>query len=215
MGQKKLDAAVESFERRSGSMPPVSVEWKPYMIDPKTKTEGEEFEAYNIRRWGSSGWTHGLKRSGRKVGANFSNWVTWPNTLRAHQLIAYVTDPSRRSESKPSTSECNAAIFDAMYECGENVSLPETLVRIGTESLGVTEGEAPALRAHLENNTGAREVMREIQTGRKQYNIGGVPYFIVGAESGKGIVGTPYGFSGAQDSSTFVDIFEELADKLE
>lgn len=48
------------------------VEWKPYMIDPGTKAEGEEFEAYNVRRWGSSGWTHSLKRSGRQVGANFN-----------------------------------------------------------------------------------------------------------------------------------------------
>ena len=66
------------------------------MIDPNTKPNGEEFEAYNIRRWGSSGWTHSLKRSGQKVGANFDNWVTWPNTLRAHQLVAFVTNPNRR-----------------------------------------------------------------------------------------------------------------------
>ncbi|KAL7555092.1 LOW QUALITY PROTEIN: hypothetical protein ACHAWF_018805 [Thalassiosira exigua] len=212
--QKKLDAAVSDFER-SASAPPISVEWKPYMIDPNTKKEGEEFEAYNIRRWGSSGWTHSLKRSGRKVGANFNNWVTWPNTLKAHQLIAYVTDPNRRASTKPSTSDCNAAIFDAMYECGENVSLVETLVKIGQERLGVAESEADTLRSHLENNEGAREVLREINTGRKRYGIGGVPYFIVGAEEGDRKVGRPYGFSGAQDSSTFVGLFEELAEKLE
>lgn len=189
------------------------------MIDPNTKTDGEEFEAYNIRRWGSSGWTHGLKQNGRKVGANFNNWVTWPNTLKAHQLIAYVTNPSRQvqvaTNDKPSTSECNAVIFDAMYECGENVSLVDTLVKIGQERLGVTESEAPELRMHLENNVGAKEVMKEIQSGRRRYGIGGVPYFIVGAVEGGSGVGKPYGFSGAQDSNAFVEIFEELAEKLE
>lgn len=185
------------------------------MIDPNTKKDGEEFEAYNVRRWGSSGWTHGLKRSGRKVGANFSNWQTWPNTLKAHQLIAFVTDSSRQAANKPSTSDCNAAIFDAMYECGENVSLVETLVKIGTERLGVTDDEAAGLRTHLETDAGAREVMKEIQTGRKRYSISGVPFFIVGAMDGESSLGRPYGFSGAQDSSTFVEMFEELAGSLE
>jgi len=185
------------------------------MIDPGTKKEGEEFEAYNIRRWGSSGWTQSLKRSGKKVGANFSNWKTWPNTLKAHQLIAYVTNPSRQAENKPSTSDCNAAIFNAMYEEGMNVSLVETLVKIGTECLGITDNEVSDLQTHLENNAGAKDVMKEIQTGRKRYNISGVPFFIMGAVEGESSIGKPYGFSGAQDSSTFVDMFEELASSLE
>ncbi len=194
------------------------------MIDPNTKIDGEEFEAYNFRRWGGSGWTQGLKRSGRKVGANFGNWRTWPNTLRAHQLIAYVTNPERRGRAvddrcvsvpPPSTSECNAAIFDAMYERGENVSLTETLVRIGTERLGVSDEEIPVLRLYLETNAGAKDVMREIQSGRRRYNIKGVPHFIVGAMDGESSLGRPYGFSGAQDSSAFVEMFEELARTLE
>lgn len=184
------------------------------MIDPNTKIDGEEFEAYNVRRWGSSGWTHGLKRSGRKVGANFNNWVTWPNTFRAHQLIAYVTNPNREAAVVPSTSECNTAIFDAMYERGENVSLVETLVRIGRERLGVTEEEVPGLRKHLEKNEGKREVVRDIQAGRRRYDISGVPFFVVGATDGESSVGRPYGFSGAQDPDTFQEIFEELAEKL-
>lgn len=196
---------------------------QPYMIDPNTKPNGEEFEAYNIRRWGSSGWTHSLKRSGQKVGANFDNWVTWPNTLRAHQLIAFVTNPNNRRGSVsekyiPTTSECNAAIFNAMYECGANVSLVDTLIQIAKESLGVTsEDEIANLRSHLENNVGARDVMKEIQTGRKRYNISGVPYFVIGAKKendGEEYVGQPYGVSGAQEGSTFVDMFEELAGNL-
>ncbi|KAL7431978.1 hypothetical protein ACHAXH_004223 [Discostella pseudostelligera] len=200
--------------------PHINVEWKPYIIDPNTKTEGEEFESYNIRRWGSSGWTHGLKRSGRKVGANFNSWKTWPNTLKAHQLIAYITsNPNRPAvgpdvSSRPTTSECNAAIFEAMYERGENVSLTDTLVKIGTEKLGITHEEVQDLRSHLETNAGAKDVMKEIQLGRRHYNIQGVPYFIVSAVQGGESVGRPYGFSGAQDSSTFVEIFEELAGTL-
>ena len=155
---------------------------KPYMIDPNTNMNGEEFEAYNIRRWGSSSWTNSLIRSGRSVGANFNNWQIWPNTLRAHQLIDYITNPEgdrKAGEGRnilPSTSECNAAIFHAMYECGANVSMVDTLVNIGVEELGITnnEIEKEELRTHLENNAGATAVMSEIQLGRKKYNIGGI-----------------------------------------
>ncbi|KAL3779906.1 hypothetical protein ACHAWO_004482 [Cyclotella atomus] len=163
------------------------------MIDPGTKAEGEEFEAYNVRRWGSSGWTHSLKRSGRQVGANFNE----------------------QADNKPSSSECNAAIFDAMYERGENVSLTDTLVKIATNQLGVSESEADQLRAHLESNAGSKAVVKEIQEGRKKYNISGVPFFVIGASRNGRFVGRPYGFSGAQNSETFEEIFGELAVALE
>lgn len=38
--------------------------------------------AYNRRRWGSDGWTQGLRASGRKSGAMFRDWRWWPNTLK-------------------------------------------------------------------------------------------------------------------------------------
>ena len=125
-----------------------------------------------------------------------------------------MTSTKRKVENKPTTSECNAAIFDAMYECGENVSLVDTLVKIGTERLGVSASEVNDLKLHLENNVGAKDVMKEIQTGRRRYQIQGVPFFVIGAVDGESSLGQPYGFSGAQDSSTFADIFEELAGNL-
>ncbi len=130
-------------------------------------------------------------------------------------MIAYLTNPARTVENKPTTSECNAAIFDAMYERGENVSLVDTLVNIGTERLGVSASEVEDLKRHLDNNIGAKDVMKDIQTGRRRYKIQGVPFFVIGAVDGEeSYMGQPYGFSGAQDSSTFVDIFEELAENL-
>jgi len=101
-----------------------------------------------------------------------------------------------------------------MYECGENISLVDTLVNIGIERLGVKDCEVTELREHLENNVGARAVIHEIQTGRKRHGIKGVPFFVIGAVDGESEVGQPYAFSGAQDPSTFQNIFGELAEKL-
>jgi predicted DsbA family dithiol-disulfide isomerase len=130
-------------------------------------------------------------------------------------MIAYLTNPNRQSENKPTTSECNAAIFHAMYEKGENVSFTETLVQIAISQLGVSESEAGQLRTHLDENAGSEAVVKEIQEGRKKYNINGVPFFVIGASREGQYVGRPYCFSGAQDSETFENIFRELSVLLE
>uniref|UniRef100_A0A6V2GUZ4 DSBA-like thioredoxin domain-containing protein n=1 Tax=Ditylum brightwellii TaxID=49249 RepID=A0A6V2GUZ4_9STRA len=172
------------------------------MIDPGTNPTGEEFEAYNQRRWGGSGWTRDLKTQGRKIGATFQNWKWWPHTLKAHQLVLYSQDKGVDSHTS------NAAIFHALYEDGVNVSLVEELVKIGVHDLGLGEECEEELKMYLEQDYGAEEVKREIERGRRRYDISGVPFFIVEREGGGG--GRPYGFSGAQSSSTFCRIFEEL-----
>lgn len=176
------------------------------MIDPNFSKSGEEFEAYNIRRWGSSSWTHHLKQEGQKDGASFSNWKWWPHTLKAHQLVQYAAE----HHGVP-TSQTNAAIFHAMYEEGKNVSFVETLVDIAVEDLKIPAEGRNALRDYLERDEGAEQVKEEIRQGRSKYKISGVPLFIiekVGEDSSR-----PYGLSGAQKSSTFLQVFEELLEE--
>uniref|UniRef100_A0A7S4N3L0 DSBA-like thioredoxin domain-containing protein n=1 Tax=Odontella aurita TaxID=265563 RepID=A0A7S4N3L0_9STRA len=169
------------------------------MIDPQTNRNGEEFEAYNTRRWGSSGWTHHLKSEGRKDGATFKKWVWWPNTSKAHELVLFA------ERNGIDTSISNRALFEAIYEEGENISLVNVLVKVG-ERLNLPSEE---LRRFLENEEGKRDVVKEIQTGRKKYRISGVPYFIIGREGSNEL---PYGLSGAQEARTFLQYFEELSD---
>lgn len=192
MGQKRLEQAVEHFGRDK-----VKVEWKPYMIDPGTNPQGEEFEAYNRRRWGGSGWTHHLKQEGRKDGANFNDWKWWPNTLHAHQFVAFA------SENGVSTAESNQVLFESLYEEGENISLVDTLVAIGKNKLNLDETE---LRTYLEDEETAKQVKKEMSTGRSKYGISGVPFFIIDGNA----VDKPYAFSGAQPSATFLEVFDEV-----
>ena len=50
-GEKKhlCLVAVASYQNA------VSVEWRPFLIDAGTKVEGEDYAAYNARRWGGDG----------------------------------------------------------------------------------------------------------------------------------------------------------------
>ena len=189
------------------------VEWKPFQIDPGTAQMGETVGDYCRRRWGGSGWTNHLKSEGRKDGANFGDWKWWPNTSKAHQLIQFC-----ESNGISSTDRVNALLFQAEYEKGENISLVDVLVRIGQEASDENVGNANAinadeLRRYLTKDEGKAQVQRDIAFGREKYGISGVPYFIVSAEDGTPNLTKrrPYGFSGAQSSETFVELFEELA----
>ena len=75
---KNLDAAIEKFGEER-----VEVSCLPYIIDPGTAAGGEEYLAYNKRRWGSDGWTYSLKAQGRKVGAPFQDWKWWAKYLKS------------------------------------------------------------------------------------------------------------------------------------
>jgi predicted DsbA family dithiol-disulfide isomerase len=139
-----------------------------------------------------------LKQEGTKDGAIFKKWTWWPSTMKAHQFVAFA------SKHGVSTSASNQVLFEALYEEGENISLVDTLVSIGKNKLELDETE---LRAYLEDNETAKEVKKEIESGRRKYRIGGVPYFIVDGNA----VDKPYAFSGAQPQATFLEVFDEVS----
>ena len=201
VGQKRLDKAIAAFHKNGENHRPcsISVTWKPYQIDPGTAVNGEEFEAYNQRRWGGSGWTRSLKQNGMKDGASFKDWNWWPNTMKAHQMVKFADE-----RCGVDTAKSNAALFNALYEEGKNVSLLDVLVQVGKDDLGLPEDE---LRRYLEEDEGAEAVRFEIEEGRKMYRITGVPFFVI---SRVGSEGPPYGLSGAQSARSFLDVFEKL-----
>mmetsp|Transcript_16083 Transcript_16083/g.44275 ORF Transcript_16083/g.44275 Transcript_16083/m.44275 type:complete len:205 (+) Transcript_16083:174-788(+) len=198
----------------------MKIQWKPYMIDPNTEKGGEEYTAYNRRRWGSDGWTHHLRSEGRGVGANFANWKWWPHTMKAHQMVCFfeerdgVQDNNDDDQGEDITSRCNQALFQALYEEGQNLSNIDTLVNsVAVAKLGLSSNDTNTLRQYLQQDQAASRVKREIAQAQQQYRISGVPFFIIGYQNPEQQEqSTPYGFSGAQSPETFLEIFRELSE---
>lgn len=170
------------------------------MIDPATKPEGEEYLAYNRRRWGSDGWTQSLRSKGQKVGAPFADWRTWPNTLNAHRLMlhASILYPGRPSLQH----QLKGALFEACYEKGENISDLSCLVAVAE----ACEMDVASARSYLQSHEGKDEVVRECRKASSS-GVSGVPYFYVNGDA----VDRPYGFSGAVGASQLVRLFEEVS----
>mmetsp|Transcript_6182 Transcript_6182/g.18281 ORF Transcript_6182/g.18281 Transcript_6182/m.18281 type:complete len:164 (+) Transcript_6182:1656-2147(+) len=163
------------------------------MIDPGTQEDGEDYMAYNRRRWGGDGWTHSLRAKGRQVGAPFEDWRIWPNTMKAHQLMRFA--PEKAPELKH-------RIFEGIYERGENVSDLETLCRIAADC-GV---DADGFRKVVDTRPAIDDIRRECAKA-SQRGVSGVPYFVVSGREGK----RPVGFSGAQSTEVFLEVFSEVS----
>ena len=73
-----------------------------------------------------------MKRMGRKEGAPYANWVTWPNTTHCSRLLML-------AEKHGLSDAVVGRLYRACYEEGQNVSLRETVARVATEA-GVPDG---------------------------------------------------------------------------
>ena len=173
------------------------------MIDPSISVTGEDLEAYCVRGWGSSAWINRLKVEGGKSGAPFADWKYACHTLKAHRLIKFAHD-----KHNIDTSTSNAAIFKALYEEGKNISSVDVLVEIGHNVLQLPKTNE--LRKYLNSRENEQEVKDEMKLYSRQYNITGVPLFVIEAESSDD---TPYGLSGAQPKEAFLQIFQEFLEE--
>jgi len=184
VGEKKFAIAREKFLKENPDCS-IKVHWHAYMIDPATKKQGEDYMAYNVRRWGGDGWTYDLKEAGKKVGCNFANWKIWPNTFLAHCVVAAA---QKQEKGEDALNE----IFAMCYEKGENVSDAKTLGALA-EKLKI--GETWKTKEIQE------EVLKDDNQAKDELDIHGVPYFILGGKMA---------LEGAQDPATFVKAFSGL-----
>jgi predicted DsbA family dithiol-disulfide isomerase len=206
VGQKRLHQGILQFQRQQGrAVVDIQIEWKAYQLDPNTAVEGEDFDAYNMRRWGGSEWTKDLFQQGHSVGAPFGQWKIWPHTLRAHQWIAYGVQ-----HHQADTDHCNATLFQAVYENGLNISDVETLVQLGRTEFGET-CSTDKLRDHLEQNRGLDSVLEEVEHYRNRYNITSVPRFIIAlADEQSSSKQGELELSNVKDAAEFCDAFAEI-----
>ena len=200
VGFMRLQNAIDKFKETEAvkrNNIDVEVRWHPYMIDMRTKPEGEPYMDYNRRRWGSDGWVAGMKQSAKADGCKFEHWgrqnpdSVWANTLDAHRLMHFVR--KRLGWSKVHTFK--KLIFQCYYEKGWNISDVGVLTEIGV--LGGLDKQE--IETYLRSNEGKPEVLEEDRRAKDEDNISGVPYFVI-----HGINIKP--FSGAQSTDFWLKV---------
>lgn len=185
--------------------------YKPYMIDPGTNQDGEDYTAYCRRRWGGDGWTHSLRDRGRQMGLRFGNWAWWPNTLNAHRLCVYLDElDSGRADLSAAEKEKRALdlmkkYYELTYERGLNISTPEGAA-LALEELGLAKSKDAVV--WLEQGGGKREVAQADRFAKNDMDVHGVPLFEISDAAG---ARPPVQLSGAQPASAFANAFRRVA----
>ena len=154
------------------------------------------------RRWGGDGWTYSLRRDGEKEGLAFKNWKTWPNTVLAHRLV-YLAGQQKGPEGEAHAKD---VLFRMTYEDGLNISDLNTVISAATE-LGLENGEE-----FLRSDQGLSEVRTEDMYAKTTLKVSGVPFFEI---KDRPQTQKAFGFSGAQKTGSFLELFEQLISEHE
>lgn len=174
-------------------------------------------------------------------GARFSDWKWWPNTSKAHQLVQYCESNGISSTDRVNAllfqAEYergeNISLVDVLVRVGQEAkdeisSSSSSNDNDNDNEIEIDNGNGNGgsnmddLKRYLTKDEGKAQVERDIAHGRQQYGISGVPYFIVSADeqvdsskssSSRRRQRRPTGFSGAQASETFLELFEEIEEQ--
>lgn len=187
VGKVRLDNALKQFAKM-----PVTYEYHPFIIDMGTKRDGEEYMAYNVRRWGGDGWTYSMRSTSKPDGCNFANWKYWPFSLHCHRLMVYANTVKKGNELM-------GIFYQMNYEEGKNLSVKEGLMEAATRC-GLNLDEAERV---IDSDMYCDVVKKEIRNWH-QMNVSGVPFFIVDFPSGKTVT-----LEGAVSTSKWLSVLNK------
>ncbi|KAF9426145.1 hypothetical protein BGZ94_006869 [Podila epigama] len=194
IGKKRIEKAITSFKASKPERSNVDFEinWLPYQLDPaSSKTPIAKMDMY-ARKFGPERAPlirDRMLQVGKEEGIPFSYNGKVCNTLDSHRLIAYAARHGKQNEVVDQ-------LFKDYFEqdkCGEVPTLIDSAAKVGLDRDDVTR--------YLNSDDGTTEIKSAIQQAKAQ-GVQGVPNITIQDR---------YVLSGAQDPSTFEEIFSKFA----
>ena len=190
IGKRKFEKAVEQFDGD------VEIEYHSFELAPDTPVDFDGTPVdYLVGRKGVSPeqaqqMIDRVRGIAASVGLDYHyDAMHQTNTVIAHELLHFAKSKGRQLEMKE-------RLLDGYFLRGEHVGRIDDLVAIATD-LGFDESD---VREALESHRFLPDVKADMDQARA-YGIQGVPFFVF---DGK------YGVSGAQETSTFVDVLAQV-----
>jgi predicted DsbA family dithiol-disulfide isomerase len=124
LGKRRLDEALKAVAG------PANVSWYPFQLNPDIPPEGQDFEEYLTRRFGSRDYIEPLleelTREGERQGIHFAfdKIRHVPNTLPAHQVVQHA-----EALGKDQT-ELAEALMSAFFEEGRDIGERDVLIEL-------------------------------------------------------------------------------------
>ncbi|KAF9584106.1 hypothetical protein BGW38_007565 [Lunasporangiospora selenospora] len=193
IGKKRLETAISNFKESQPENKDVKFEvsWFPYQLDPtSSKTPIPKMTMY-AQKFGPERaplLRDRMIQVGKEEGIAFSYNGSVVNTMDSHRLIAYAAKHGKQDEMVQE-------LFENYFEqdkCGEIPTLIDSAVKVGFNRAEVEE--------YLKSDQGVKEIEAEVASAKRS-GVQGVPNITI---QGK------YVLSGAQDPSTFEQVFKKV-----
>jgi len=168
IGKRRLEAALRSVPDL-----PVEVRWHPYQLDETLPPEGKDRTQYLHDKFGGPDRADAVYSQIAEAGARegidfaFDRIRVSPNTLDSHRLILW-------SRADGLQDEVVERLFKAYFIDGEDLTQPETLVRIADEA-GM---ESDLVEQLLETDSDLKKTKQQIGQAHEM-GVTGVPFFII------------------------------------
>ncbi|MCX7168461.1 MAG: DsbA family oxidoreductase [Rhodocyclales bacterium] len=175
IGKRNLDAALQAWRAEQPGCE-VTVQWRPFFLNPDTPESGEPYRPFLEKKFGGPKQLEELwqrvSEAGRRAGIEFAfeKIELRANTLNAHRLIHYAqtvgVDPAV-------TAALVEALFAAQFLEGRHVGDRAVLSAVAGEC-GM---DAVAVRRYLDSDEDAEAVRSGADQARRR-GVNGVPFFI-------------------------------------
>jgi predicted DsbA family dithiol-disulfide isomerase len=194
LGKARLDQAIANVADDIH----VTVNWRPYQLNPDLPPEGVDHKAHLAAKLGGKAAVDRahqmLTGLGQQDGIafNFDAVKISPNTLDAHRLIRWALTEGPEMQSKVAS-----LLFKANFEQGRNVGDHAVLLDIAAEA-GL---DRTVIAALLASDADKDAVGEEIEMARGM-GVTGVPCFIIDSK---------YAVMGAQSVDVLADALRDIA----
>lgn len=195
IGKRRLEEAL----RRRAADPqaePVSVRWRPFQLNPDLPEAGMARAEYVARKFGDrAGQIYGrVAGVGKSVGIDFAfeRIARQPNTLAAHQLIAFA-----ESAGGAGQDAMVERLFRGYFLEGADLTDAQVLVDLAGEA-GFDRAAAAAALADRDQ----RWAMENDEQAARALGVEGVPFFIFNRR---------LAVSGAQEPEVLVQAMQRVA----
>jgi predicted DsbA family dithiol-disulfide isomerase len=191
IGERRLERALTALPAGG----PIEVVFRPYQLDPNAPETAVPLTQYLERRFG--GRKEGMLNAVSQAAEGEGITIAWDralsaNTGTAHRLLQWALNEGGPEVQRTLAEE----LFALHFTRGGNVADVAQLAAAAA-SVGLDAGRA---RAYLVSGDGVRELESAFEKAR-QLGIASVPTFVIDGQ---------YGIQGAQPTSTFVRILEQL-----
>jgi len=189
IGKRYLDEAVSDL-RHDAPDTQVDVRWHSVQLLPNAPAQGWDFNVFYLQRLGSA---EAMRQRQAQVNAaaaragfqiDFAGMTRMPNTLQAHQLLAFAS--TRLSSAR--FAELLERLFAAHFQRGEDLGTRATLLAIA-DGMGL---DAAALAQWLDAGHGQPVAL----------DVPGVPFFVFNQQ---------LALSGAQPPEVLLDAMRQAS----